>query len=295
MKKHFISTALLTLSTVLFGQDFASIGTQWYYSEHAAGAAPPNSEYLHLQSVADTVIDGKKTHKILRKYYRVQGDTVVYAPIYVYQESDTAYIYNFKKSRFNTLYIFNGKQGDTLTLDIPFPLQGSSDSTYRLLIDSVESVLIDGVSLKKFKTTPIDGIQFYNGGNFMERIGGLDWFFPRPTIIPEAGGPIRCYSDSQIDSSFQSVACNYLLTSSLIEINNRAKIQVYPNPFTNILNVQSEKSIERIELKDLTGKTLQTSYQLNLNCEDLEAGFYLLNVYLKSGDRIDIKVTKCEL
>jgi hypothetical protein len=291
-EKLLLTTILLSLTTFLFGQNFGSIGTQWYYSEHASGAAPPNSEYLHLQSVADTVIDGVTTHKILRTYYKHNGDTVTFNPIYVYEQSDTAFMYNFQMSQFQTIYIFNAQQGDTLTLDIVEPLPWITDSTYRLVIDTVETVIVDGISLKKYRTIALDEFQFYNGGYFMDRIGGLDWFFPRATIIPEAGGPIRCYSDNQIDTSFQSVACDYRLITSISEINANYRIYIFPNPFQNELTIQSEQPIEQIELYDFTGRRILSSRQATLNLENINNGVYILTIYLKSGQRLDRKIIK---
>lgn len=291
-QKYLLTTFLLTFSNFLFGQNFGAIGTQWYYSEHASGAAPPNSEYLHLQSVTDTVIEGVTTHKISRTYYKHNGDTVTFDPIYVYEQSDTAFMYNFQKSKFQTIYIFNAQQGDTLTLDIVETLPWTTDSTYRLVIDTVETVIINGISLKKYRTIALDELQFYNGGYFMDRIGGLDWFFPRATIILEAGGPIRCYSDSQIDTSFQSVACDYRLITSIGEINPNYRIQVFPNPLQNELTIQSEQPIERVELFDLTGKSILSSRQVTLNLENINNGVYILTIYLKSGQRLERKIIK---
>lgn len=291
-QKFLLTTILLTITTFLFGQNFGVIGTQWYYSEHASGAAPPNSEYLHLQSVADTVITGVTTHKIVRTYYKFSGDTVILDPLYVYEQSDTVFMYNFQKSKFQTIYIFNASQGDTLTLDFPEPLQWTTDSTYRLVIDTVETVVVDGVPLKKYRTISLDEFTFWNGGYFMDRIGGLDWFLPRAAIIPEAGGPIRCYLDNQIDTSFQSVACDYRLNTSIGELNPNYRIQVFPNPLQNELTIQSEQPIERVELFDLTGKSILSSRQATLNLENINNGVYILNIYLKSGQQLDRKIIK---
>ena len=204
-----LTTILLTFSFSLLGQEFGTIGTQWHYSEHAGGACPGNCEYLHHESVMDTIISGQLTHKITQTYYKHTGDTVNFDPIYLYEQSDTVFMWSFSKSKFLTTYIFNGNIGDTLILDAPDTLSWT-DTTYRLVIDTIINLTIDGVPLKKYRTIALDDYTFWNGGYFMDKIGGLDWFFPRAAIFPEAGGPIRCYSDAQIDTSFQSVACDYM-------------------------------------------------------------------------------------
>ena len=291
-EKLFLTTVLLSITTFLFGQNFGSIGTQWYYSEHAGGAAPSNSEYLHLKSVSDTNLYGVTTHKIVRTYYKFNGDIVTLDPLYVYENSDTVFMYNFRKAKYQSLYIFNAKKGDTLTFEFPEPVTWLTDSSFRLVIDTVETLIVKGVSLKKYKTKALDRHQFHIGGYYMDRIGGLDWFFPRPDIIPEAGGPIRCYSDNQIDTNFQSVACDYRLVTSIGEINANYRIYIFPNPFQNELTIQSEQPIEQIEIYDFIGRRILSSRQATLNLENINNGVYILTIYLKSGQRLDRKIIK---
>jgi len=126
----------------------------------------------------------------------------------------------------------------------------------------------------------------------MDRIGGLDWFFPRPSIILEAGVPIRCYFDSQIDTSFQTIACDYILYTSIDEFLSENDIGIYPNPTSNLLTIKSEKPIEIIELYDMTGKLMKTTRQLNIDFSDLPIGEYILTIYLKTEQKIEKKVIK---
>ena len=141
-KRILLSFIIVSLTILTFGQNFGTIGTQWYYSEHAGGMAPPGSEYVHYESVSDTIIDGLTTHKIIRKYYKYNGYTVAFEPLYVYENLDTVFMYNFQKAKFQSVYIFNATQGDTITLDNPESLTWITDSTYRLVIDTVETVII---------------------------------------------------------------------------------------------------------------------------------------------------------
>ncbi len=292
MKKKILFSMIFALVTIMsFGQTFGTIGTQWYYSEHAGGMCPGNCEYLHLESVMDTVINGNTTHKITQTYYRHTGDTVLLDPIYLYEQSDTIFMWSFSKSRFLTTYIFNRNIGDTLTLDSPDNLTWT-DTTYRFVIDTIINLNIDGIPLKKYGTIALDDYQFYNGGYFMDRIGGLDWFFPRAAIIPEAGGPIRCYSDSQIDTNFQTVACDHTLYTSIAELLTDNDIRIYPNPTSNFLTIKSEQPIEKIELYDMTGRLMKTKRELNIDFSDLPNGQYILTIYLKTEQKIEKKVIK---
>jgi len=295
--KTLVVFLLLSLSFIpsLFSQNFGLIGTEWYYSESAGGSCPGNCEYVHFESVLDTVIEGKTTHKITRTYYKYGGDTVYLTPLYVYSQLDTTFRYSFSKSRFLSLFIFNGNQGDTLTLDYPPSYLGiqfpSADTTYRLVVDSVINRSIDGVPLKEYRTTSIDGLQFYNNdGSFMDRIGGLDWIFPRAVIIPEAGGPIRCYSDVQVDTSFQSVACDFVLPTSISENLDNSSIKLYPNPSSNHLIIERlGQSISNvlIEIRSVKGKLAFEQKvvgfeKATINTAQIPAGVYVVVVKAKT-------------
>ncbi|MCD4676640.1 MAG: T9SS type A sorting domain-containing protein, partial [Desulfobacula sp.] len=98
---------------------------------------------------------------------------------------------------------------------------------------------------------------------------GQDWFFPRAAIIPEAGGPIRCYSDTQIDTNLQTVACDYILISFVDELTSKSDIKIYPNPIFDLLTIKSEQPIDRIDLYDLTGKLVATTRELTVDFSDL--------------------------
>jgi hypothetical protein len=231
MRTLLLSAIILGLATATSAQNFGATGAQWHYSAHADGLCPGNCEYIHFQSVLDTVINGQPVNKITQTYYRYWGDTLYLDPIYLYEQSDTVFMWDFERERFLTTYIFNGAVGDTLVLDAPELLEWT-DTIYRLVITAITDVTVDGVTLKKYETLALDGFEFFNGGFFMDRIGGLDYFFPRPPVILEAPGPIRCYSDAEIDTSFQPVACDHVLISSVDDMTANEGITAHPNPST---------------------------------------------------------------
>ena len=292
----FLLFLLFSSSSNLFSQNFGLIGTEWFYSESAEGSCPGNCEYVHFKSVADTIIQGKTIHKITQTYYKFGGDTAILKPLYVYNQSDTTFRYSFSKSRFLTLFIFNRNQGDTLTLDYPPTYLNvsppPSDTICRLVIDSVINKSIDGIPLKEYRTTALDGCQFFNYGSFMDRIGGLDWLFPRTAIFPEAGGPIRCYKDSQIDTSFQTISCDYILPTSISEITHKYEVEIYPNPTSDLITVKTNQKIIKLDLYDLTGKLLDTTNKLTLDFSNFPDGQYIINILFTTGENIERKIMK---
>ena len=298
MKPYFLSFFLLTLSSSLFSQSFGEIGTQWFYSENAEGFCEGNCEYVHLESTQDTIINGKTTHKIEQTYYKFTGDIVQYEPIFMYEESDTVFMWAPSSSQFLTTYIFNGAIGDTLILDSPEEnenQQGENEDEYdeyRLVIDTIIDIEINGIELKKYGTTALDDYQFYFGGYFMDRIGGLDWFLPRSLIIPEAGGPIRCYSDAQIDSSFQDVACDFLQLVNIDEQARKIEIEIYPNPASSMITLQTKGAIEKTNMYDFNGELVYSTAENEFDISKFKNGIYILEIRMKDGKTFEKKIIK---
>jgi hypothetical protein len=292
MKKLLI-LFLLSNSTLSFSQVYGELGSKWFYSESAAGGCPGNCEYVLFQSVLDTIIQSKNAKKITQTYFQINGDTIELEPIYVYTNSDTVYYFSLDKNRFLSLFIFNQQIGDTLHLDIPPSYAGfiSSDSTYRLVIDDITNHVINGVTLKRYKTISLDNYQFYNNGYFMDRIGGLDWLFPRGAIFPEAGGPIRCYSDNDIDTSFQSIPCDYLVTD-ILEYDKAGLVNLYPNPVNDYLHIDSKKNIIKIHIYNSKGKLIKNTTVNKIDFSIYSNGIYLCKVFTQDGKIINQKIIK---
>ena len=65
------------------------------------------------------------------------------------------------------------------------------------------------------------------------------------------------------------------------------KTQIFPNPITNILNIQSKSIISYIEITDLNGRiidsTAQDKTEVTLNLEKLISGMYILKITTDAG------------
>lgn len=280
-KGLFALSVLVLTTTLVNAQEFAPIGAEWYYSEHNGGAAPSDSEYVLYKSVKDSIINIDETafnvKKIERTYYRYSGDTTYLPPYFVSQISDTVFLYNPDSARFDKLYIFNCKKGDTISLGVPYDQQIATDfSTYRLVIDSVATETHSGVSLKKYKISGVEGFSWISNW-YMDRAGGLDWFTPRGMIIPEAGGPLRCYHDSEVDIKFVSLDCDYRLISSL-GADRVSDVFVYPNPTSNKINIKTNKAIRKVELYNSNGQLLFTTCSKQVMLTEWPSGTYFLRI-----------------
>ena len=65
------------------------------------------------------------------------------------------------------------------------------------------------------------------------------------------------------------------------------KTQIFPNPITDILNIQSKAIISYIEITDLNGRiidsTAQDKIEVTLNLEKLMSGMYLVKITTDAG------------
>lgn len=60
--------------------------------------------------------------------------------------------------------------------------------------------------------------------------------------------------------------------------SNDDKVKIYPNPTNGIFNIKSTKTIQKIEIQDLTGKTITTLKKPNYSIFDLKNGLYFLKI-----------------
>ena len=79
-------------------------------------------------------------------------------------------------------------------------------------------------------------------------------------------------------------AYNWLLTLSndnFTSISENNKLQIFPNPTKNIIQIKNNTEIEKIKIFDYLGKEVLTQTQNNneINVENLSKGIYLLEIH----------------
>ena len=88
-----------------------------------------------------------------------------------------------------------------------------------------------------------------------------------------------------------TVDSNCLSTS---EVSGKENIKVYPNPFSEVVNINKPELVKSIKVSDVSGKLLKTINQPEsvLRLTDLSQGMYILLLEMKDGSRQSIKVIK---
>lgn len=104
--------------------------------------------------------------------------------------------------------------------------------------------------------------------------------------IKNTGTPANSLSIDNVSYELKTLS-----TSENVVKNN---IKVYPNPFTDIVNIDRPELINTIKIIDLSGKLIRNNMKAEsvLRLNDLSAGLYILVLEMKDGSRQSIKVIK---
>tara|TARA_B110000483_G_scaffold225077_1_gene284428 strand:- start:171 stop:830 length:660 start_codon:yes stop_codon:yes gene_type:complete len=78
---------------------------------------------------------------------------------------------------------------------------------------------------------------------------------------------------------------NNTASTSILEIEK--SINIYPNPATEIINIESKKIINKIKITDQLGKIILEKNQLKtLNISNLNKGTYIITLYIENKEII---------
>lgn len=91
-------------------------------------------------------------------------------------------------------------------------------------------------------------------------------------------------------SHTRSVTCLGVLAASE---NVKADLSVYPNPFTDVLNISDVKNVKSVSVNDVAGrqvKSMKAAAQLDLS--ELKAGLYIITLKMEDGTSTSFKAIK---
>ena len=262
------------LTNANYAQDFGAVGTEWYYRWQKSGSLI----YKHFESVKDTIIQGKVTHKI-------EEDRGL-ENLYVYQNGDTVFRYSFYQNKFHRFLYFNVTQGDTLIFDTDIV---TGINSYRMMVDTTFFINIDGLTLQQYKVTAIDAFRYTPSSNeyICDRIGSLDYMFvSNGFTLGDISSPLRCFNDALIDTNYTTLPCNDVQYVSIQEPDILDNITLYPNPTQDIVTLSAaETTIVAVQLFDINGKEIEMNInpQNQFSMRSLTKGIYLLKIETMQG------------
>ncbi|MCX6231510.1 MAG: T9SS type A sorting domain-containing protein [Bacteroidetes bacterium] len=290
MKKLLFLAVFMLFINQLKSQDFAPIGAKWHYTEKFAFSG--NISYKSIQSIGKTIKKGKLCSILTNSggfdcYYHNQMD-------FVYQEDSIVYFYLAAIDSFQVLYNLKAKK-DTMwnvifNTDI-YPLL----DTFRVKVDSVSSVNINGKDLKKmfvyYQTKSITGYysNFYPSV-IIENLGDIYYLFNLGDNHVACDGNysegLRCYSDSLF--GFYSSGIAPFCTYTGINETKQDIIEIYPNPATDLLNIKTtDGNTAFIELRNTLGQVVYSTYfksEISVNLKSYPKGLYFVS--LREKDKI---------
>ncbi len=275
MKTKFIAI-LISLSGLIYGQDWSPVGAEWYYDITYASMGDIEYHKVYCDSIIN--IKGKECKKINIDF--VACNNHFNQKIYTYNNQDTIYFYNPDIDDFEVLYNFNSKQGDSW--QIKTKDRNNIIDTVVVSIDSIGTKDINGKKLKELFVSykynyklSINQVQSYQeSSTILESLGDLNFII---NINDKYRGvcdinfihSLRCYEDTVLGfySSGLRDSCTYSYKWTSINSNQTFNyLYVYPNPTDGILLIHSEyKNKTHYDLFDLNGFFLKSGDETKLN------------------------------
>lgn len=284
MKKNILTLTLFFLMTNLSAQNWAPVGSIWYYSQ--ATLNPRLHSYKTIESVGDTLFQNKICRKMLETERYILP--VSFKTYLMYSNSDSVFYYDKDEAKFCLLYLFNANQGDTINLDC---------YNLKVYVDSTETVTINGLSRKvQHISTNSLGANFW--GTNIEGIGNSVFMFPQADMA--MNGPLRCYEDSEGLLKFTSLTCDSTIIEATIDESlTSSYFNIYPNPTSSTLFIKFNDLIDSdysIEIYSIFGmqqfvvKGIRNETFINI--DKLSKGLYFVRIINEYGQIFEKKFIK---
>jgi hypothetical protein len=285
--KIFLSILLaISLSSIINAQDFAPVGAKWWYTQVDL-FNPFFKSYSTIESIQDTIISNQSCRKLLTTYNNAFAEAT-FETYYMYSEDRIIYQYSEDAARFLQLYDFNKEVGDTFVME-GYYVGSAQIEPLKAIIDSVDSVEINSVMLKRIYTHSNDGLNWDFLGWSTELIGHDHFLFPFGDNFTTA--PLRCYQDSLLGLYETGTAPSCEFVVAVNEADNEKSFIISPNPASNFISIRfSGKYLQSpyiVSISNGIGKIFLTrtfsSKENESDISALEPGIYLLQIDYEGG------------
>jgi hypothetical protein len=280
MKNLITFTLSVCFFTLLNAQTFAPIGTKWGYNFATAGGGGS----FYLESVGDTVIQGKTCRKLASKTVNVICPTCQWTTLgtrVFYEANDSLFaVYN---TGFTFLFSYRLAIGDTLKL--------RNNQNY-VLVRKVDT-LISGQTLKKWQMRSICSDPRYGKllSDFVEKIGDMNGYI---------GLNYYCFSDPEYiqlcSFSLNNIQINgFCQFTNTREVLSQNAVSLSPNPAFNSLKIETKHPFQQLKIYDSVGKMFQNGFYTEGGVLDISAlpkGLFILQLTDNVGLVVNRKFIK---
>lgn len=242
--------------------------------------------------------------------FGIVGDSIIDKTKYVTVFSTNDSIFNLSKARYYcsirdssgywkfifpdkskglTLYNFNSKSGDTLTVN------NYLGQSVKIKIVSIDSILINNKYRRRWNVSQNTDVSPYIWESWIEGIGSTHGLIYSSLYIIDAGYELNCFH--QNNQLYYSVNgnCGCKRDSTLVKKINEFGFLVYPNPVNKCLTIESIVNVCSYKIINSIGNLVKVGnlkYGINkIDISELEPGLFSLNI-ITGKENLAYKIVK---
>ncbi|MGH1516108.1 GEVED domain-containing protein [Chryseobacterium sp. JK1] len=105
----------------------------------------------------------------------------------------------------------------------------------------------------------------------------------------------NAYSDANQDNLYLDDISVNLANLAVTEVSKaKNDIKIYPNPFTDVLNISDAKNVKNVLVNDASGRLMKTiaNPDSTIHLNELKQGVYLVTLEMKDGSKQTVKVIR---
>jgi len=323
MKTILLSISVLILSANIYAQNYHKMvdpGNKWNYlyslyfvkcgkstqqmnadkSQKSIQCGGGETRTYSYTLSNDTLISGVHYSKVLCDIIKYNGDTLVYTGAMREDTVEQKIFVRLPDQDEQLLYSFNDNVGDTISIDTTI----FKDVYTIRYIKKIESYTFNEFTGKKItisdtsrRVDPEDTKAPWESYTdiWYEGIGSFKKLIETPGIS-SLDLELLCFwnNDNKIYASDKGYCVDATLTG-VEEQPVESIVKVYPVPTDNLLNIDTKLPVNKVELKDLTGKLLISTSSLQMDISKVNSGVYFLVIYFNSGEMVTKKIIKSVL
>jgi len=291
IKTFTLIVILCIYSLAVHAQEWAPIGAKWHYTERFSFWNPIEIDYIKIESVKDTVVEGINCKKLTKRHNL--GCTDRPDVEFMYSQNGKVYFYDSCFNTFQILYDFSANLGDSWVIKIKNYADTNDTDSLVVTVDSLDFITINGFELKRLFLTNLFLNEVVPGYTYnstiIEAVGDLMYmfnFFPAFAFGCDANFSegLRCYEDSVIGHYETGIAdsCTYIQYWTGIGGRQKHVVEIYPNPVTEIITINGELGrFIHYKIYNITGKKILTGIISDnmILVNNLSSGLYFIELY----------------